>query len=708
MEVLCLPRLMVWAALCVMAGGLVACNKLPFVLTLAPGLLAIAILRVKDTPSCARHTGAVFCLIAILPVIAYCYYLARLPRPATNDLSISAGRRISFTARVLAVLPSAAGSCRCIVAPLAVSQPESRRADGHALVELSEPATERAFSHSEGSCKIPASLESGSLIQVTARIEKPSTANADWQFDGSRYFARKSIFAVARADSLAAVPEAQRPFDLGLTLDVFCQKVRQKLVSAHESYIGKVRGDLLASMVLGDRAVQLSDETSSRFRDVGLSHLLAASGFNLTLVIAVTYAAVRLLIPSVRVVNAACFATMMCFVGLAGASPSILRAAVMCTLVLVGRSSFRTVDIPAALAAAFLLTMLVDPSSIADIGFQLSYAATAGIIYGASALGQFIYSGRAKLQSWLAETFSVVAVAQCFVLPIQLSYFWQAGALFLPANLLVSPCITPVTILGFASSLVSLGAQVSVIAPLCGGVAWLIDQIASLPLIYMLAVANWLSSFEQARLKLGAPSALGLLIYYGALLFCVFALRTRSHRSTALACFAIGIFALVYRSPIPVTIACFSDAVVIVDQNRHGILLPLESTNLPQAVVPVNRDRERFCAFNAVAFDDRFFERRQMNAATQVLVREANLQIRLCAKSESQTKPSADAPDLLLILPSCRGNALSFPAGIKTLIISRRHLHDAGPVKFWLSTGDGTSCLVNVIPGSGTSLRSPR
>jgi predicted membrane metal-binding protein len=138
-------------------------------------------------------------------------------------------------------------------------------------------------------------------------------------------------------------------------LDDLCTRVRGALVRMHENNIGKDLGDLLSSMVLGDKAVKLSDAVVTAFRNVGLSHVLAASGFNLTVVTAMTYFICRWLIRSQPLVNVICLINTICYVCLAGASASVMRAALMCAILLAVRSTNVRVHLMAALALSLFV-----------------------------------------------------------------------------------------------------------------------------------------------------------------------------------------------------------------------------------------------------------------------------------------------------------------------------------------------------------------
>jgi ComEC/Rec2-related protein len=303
----------------------------------------------------------------------------------------------------------------------------------------------------------------------------------------------------------------------------FC---REQITEIHQQYLGADTGALLTSMVLGQNAVDLPKAIVDTFKDVGLSHIVAASGFNLTVVILVTYWLLRpLYLPGNRA-EYACLAMMALYVALAGLSSSIARAALMSTFILLSRMTQRRIFIGSALAAALILTWLPSPQALSDVGLQLSYVATIGIIAGAKSLGQWLNSRPSWFLQQCADTFAVTVIAQLSVLPIQLYYFGTIGLTFLPANLLVVPLVAPVTIFGFVASLLILIGSIS---PFSGffvfPVVSRIDQLLQYPLTYIIWLTSTLSSFQSAKLQVKQPSISAIAIYYACIVCGLFLLR---------------------------------------------------------------------------------------------------------------------------------------------------------------------------------------
>jgi ComEC/Rec2-related protein len=376
---------------------------------------------------------------------------------------------------------------------------------------------------------------------------------------------------------------------------------RSGILNSHITAIGAAQGGLLTSMVLGGRAASLPRETVQTFRNIGLSHILAASGFNLTVVIAMTYWFVRLVCPMGQAANLISFLTMAIYIALAGPSPSLIRAALMCSLLLLGRLWQRRTAVSATLSAALLVTWLFSPLALADVGLQLSYAATGGIVLGARQFSDWINRSPSIFAEKIAGAVSLALVAQLSVLPIQAYYFCQAGILFVVANLLVVPVVTPVTILGFVSSLAALeGVLVPFSLSAVATIVRAVDAVVNLPLAYMLVVANFLDTIEIARLRLGRPEVWSIFVYYFFLVVFIVSLRRRVNRLPALALVMVGIMVLAYKPRAPdLSLACFDSSTIVINADRNAVLQARWDA-APADLDPSQPKIERFLNFNAV------------------------------------------------------------------------------------------------------------
>ncbi|MBI4533151.1 MAG: ComEC family competence protein [Candidatus Melainabacteria bacterium] len=555
----CGPRLMVWASLLSASGAMLANASLSPAWLIVPVLVGLVLVW-------ARRQAKLCWLLPLLPVLFWGYFLWRLPSPDCHDLCHWLARgAVMFRGRIAGVLPAgSSGVTRMQVYPQEMLFPVRSRLSGATVLAVYGGT-------------MP--VHDGQIIEVKARLKGPPDKHYPWQFDYGQYLRRRGIFCLTAAPATAVqlVNTSETATTNGLSianllscLSKIIVDVRAHIISFHEKYAGNLEGNLLSSMILGDRAVDLAPSIKESFRDIGLSHVLAASGFNLTLVTGTTFWLSRLLVRSRWAVNAICFLAMVGFVLLAGPSPSVMRASCMCSLLLLSRVLFRTLYAPSALAVALLATLTFDPLTVADIGLQFSYLATAGIICGAHDVGCALSSSVLRgLPRWFSETIAVIVVAQLSVLPLQLAYFWQIGLLFLPANLLAAAVVPLVTVLGFISSATIVLDFTGYVSPV---VTLILDGIARYPLKGMLAGATYLSSWDCAKLAPGPPQPLLFIAFYVTFALMIVSLRAKHFRIGCLVAFLGACGGLVWQCPLPyLTLACFPQTVVLVNAQHEAM-----------------------------------------------------------------------------------------------------------------------------------------
>nr|WP_182541355.1 ComEC/Rec2 family competence protein [Nocardioides ginsengisegetis] len=209
---------------------------------------------------------------------------------------------------------------------------------------------------------------------------------------------------------------------------------------------------LVPALVDGDDA-GLDPALADDFRTTGLTHLLAVSGTNLTLVVGFLLVVARwcrvrgrwlLLVGALGIVG---------FVLLARTEPSVLRAAVMGSVALVGLGRDARQRGGRALGAAVVGLLLVDPGLAAEAGFALSVLATAGILFLAPAWRDALARW---LPRWVAEAVAVPAAAQLACTPLVAAISGQVSLVAVGANLLAAPAVGPATVLGLTGGLLGL------------------------------------------------------------------------------------------------------------------------------------------------------------------------------------------------------------------------------------------------------------
>ncbi len=455
---------------------------------------------------------------AVAPALAFIYTELRLPHVSENDLAKLAGRVVFLEATVDNALPEKTGKYARFVCSAHNARQRNRK---RSFLQKCQGSTLLFIpSHAP----VVDELAQGAHLSCLCRVASIDELDKQGKHGYATYLKRLGVTSlcylcgekafVDREEDARAPAEA-----ISASVGRTVESARLRLIAAHTDNLGKKIGSLLSAMVLGEKAVGLDAELLSSFRNVGLSHILAASGFNLTVVTFSTRWACRLLCISALPSNCLSFLMMIVFVLFAGNSSSVVRAALMCALAIACRTLSRRVDITGLLGAALVMSILIDPLSVADPGYQLSYVAVSGIIFVVAPLASRLEAivERHWLR-WTLVCIATVMVAQACVLPLQVFYFRQIGLLFLPANLLASLVVTPITVAGFASSLmVLLCPQDTVLSgplqPLLFLAAGL-DWLAAIPLNVLVFAVSYLSSVPFAVLTVPPISGWQVLLYY--------------------------------------------------------------------------------------------------------------------------------------------------------------------------------------------------
>lgn len=209
---------------------------------------------------------------------------------------------------------------------------------------------------------------------------------------------------------------------------------------------------LVPALVVGDTSA-VTDELGAQFRTTGLTHLLAVSGANLTLMLAsLLWLASRLGVlgwwrRGVALVGVAAF------VVLCRAEPSVLRAAAMGLVGLAALGWAGPRQGLRFLSSGIIALLLIDPWLSRSVGFVLSVLASAGIIFLAPVWTRQLAGW---LPRWLAEAITVPVAAQLATQPVVTAISGQVSVIGLFANLVAAPLVGPGTVLGFAAAWVSV------------------------------------------------------------------------------------------------------------------------------------------------------------------------------------------------------------------------------------------------------------
>ncbi|MGH3472027.1 MAG: ComEC/Rec2 family competence protein, partial [Nocardioidaceae bacterium] len=344
-----------------------------------------------------------------------------------------------------------------------------------------------------------------SVVEVTgrgavSRVRSPVLVIGDPSWVGLRlgaHIVAAGRLQTAEGGDLAAVlvarggPELTRPPG---AVDRAVSRVRGGLTEAAAPLPPAERA-LVPALVDGDDSA-MPDQVRSDFKTAGLTHLLAVSGSNLTLVLAFALLGARW--AGVRGYGLALVGALAvgCFVLLARPEPSVLRAAAMGVVGLAGLAAGGARRGTRALCVAVVVLMLVDPWMARSVGFCLSTFATAGILLLAPPC-------RDALARWMprpiAEAIAIPLSAQVVCTPVIAAISGQVSLVAVIANLLAGPAVGPATVTGLVAGLIAL---------VSADMGHLVARVAALPAWWIIWVAEHSARLAGAAVEwpVGAAS----------------------------------------------------------------------------------------------------------------------------------------------------------------------------------------------------------
>lgn len=315
---------------------------------------------------------------------------------------------------------------------------------------------------------------------------------------------RQKLYRLRLAGLLEDVRLEQR---LGKDLLVpfsFIFNWRNGLLKFFSAVLTEPAASLVSGVLLGERS-SLPVSLARAFQITGLTHILAISGFNITLIINLLIVVTAYLPRVWRLPLTGLIISL--FVLLTGASASVVRAAVMGMLIFSVKSLGRRVSAFKAIVLSVSVIVFFDPRLLAlDISFQLSVLATLSLVLFAGSM-QLEYGQHWQKLIW--DGMATTLAAQVITLPYLCYHFGTVSLIAPVANLLIGPLI-PLLML--------LGTGVWVVSFLPGPLLLLLAGLTQLLVVGMTSVIDFLAAVPLAQLEIGQGLLWPVLLYYPLLI----------------------------------------------------------------------------------------------------------------------------------------------------------------------------------------------
>ena len=354
-------------------------------------------------------------------------------------------------------------------------------------------------------------LNIGDLCNIYAKVEEPENFE---DFDYVRYLKNKNIYLRSSRVEIGSCIykfSLKKPSDIFLWLKRNLRIFRELLSNQVENYLPEPQASLLIGILFGSERA-FSDQFDQQLRISGTTHIIAASGYNITILILASNKILGFVKKKHRLILSLLLIWLYCI--LSGLGASILRATMMGTITIFALLSGNVRNTHLLIPTGVFFLILINPRILFDIGFQLSILATLGLIYILPSIENFLeVLFRIKsVPQFLEENLLGTISCTLSTLPISISIFGKVSLVSIFANVLVLPLTESTMLYGTLALLGSfLGKNFSKI----------LFSIPYIQLRVFQRIVEFLGSIEWGYLDV-STGWVGWLIAILLFLFCIY------------------------------------------------------------------------------------------------------------------------------------------------------------------------------------------
>lgn len=308
----------------------------------------------------------------------------------------------------------------------------------------------------------------GDRLKLDGKIEKPENFSG---FDYQNYLAKDNIFLISRYPEITLINRPANKDFYGYLLDI-----KKSFIDIINKIILEPQASFLTALLVGAKRT-LPPDLVDAFNRTGTSHIVAISGYNISIVSIMLLNFLSYLLLPRRLIFWLVGIGLVLFTLIAGAGASVVRAAIMGGLLILARREGRFYQITNAIIFAGAAMLFFNPYLLRyDAGFQLSFLATLGLVYLAPHFNKWF----SRLPNFLSFRANLAATlsAQIMTLPVILFGFGRFSLIAVLANVLILPVIPSAMLFGFLAGLI-------------GFVSLKIAAIFILPAWFLLSYQIW-------------------------------------------------------------------------------------------------------------------------------------------------------------------------------------------------------------------------
>ncbi len=344
------------------------------------------------------------------------------------------------------------------------------------------------------------SMKYGDSLYIEGEFKQPEEARNYKGYNYKQYLKTKKIIGTVELEKAKILKSSNGSF---------IHNIQKYIKDTINGTLTDEEGNLLLAILLGDKD-KLSEDIQESFKTSNLSHMLAVSGAHVSyIILGLTYVLQNSIIGK-KNGKIVCIIFLLAFMAITNFTPSVTRACIMAILTLFSSIIYRKSDVYTNISVVALITLIFNPYSLLDLGFQLSYGGTIGIIIFIKRIQE--KKSNSKVINYIKQMALVSIYANIIIIPIMMYHFNTVSFTFIISNIMASPILGIIVITGFLFIIASITVK-----PLTRLIAIFIKPILSI----LIKISQICSKLPFSNILVVTPYMFNVISYYAIILYCI-------------------------------------------------------------------------------------------------------------------------------------------------------------------------------------------
>lgn len=344
------------------------------------------------------------------------------------------------------------------------------------------------------------SIKYGDSLYIEGEFKQPEEARNYKGYNYKQYLKTKKVIGTVELEKAKILKSSNGSF---------IHNIQKYIRDTINGTLTDEEGNLLLAILLGDKD-KLSEDIQESFKTSNLSHMLAVSGAHVSyIILGLTYVLQNSIIGK-KNGKIVCIIFLLAFMAITNFTPSVTRACIMAILTLFSSIIYRKSDVYTNISVVALITLIFNPYSLLDLGFQLSYGGTIGIIIFIKRIQE--KKSNSKVINYIKQMALVSIYANIIIIPIMMYHFNTVSFTFIISNIMASPILGIIVITGFLFIIASITVK-----PLTRLIAIFIKPILSI----LIKISQICSKLPFSNILVVTPYMFNVISYYAIILYCI-------------------------------------------------------------------------------------------------------------------------------------------------------------------------------------------